>query len=104
MRLIHIFVSKAHIAFPACWQFIIFTCDVPFCSVRIISSEIRTCNKERGIDSRFHICRRHVEEFVILILCNHLPLLVLVFRSALGGYCLMIAKFVLVVRISSEIT
>ena len=68
-------------------------------------SEIRTCDKERGIDNRFHICGGGVEEFVILILCNNLPFLVFVFLGALCGFAfLIIAKFVLVVGISSEIT
>ena len=83
-------------AIPVGWQ--LFTCDFPFRSVRIICSEFRTCNKERGIDRRLHICRVCVEEQVILILS------VLVFLGLRGYACLIIAKFVLVVRISSEIT
>ena len=99
------FVSKAHVSFPVCWQIITFTCDIPFLSICIIHSEIRTCNKERGIDNRLHMCRGCVEEQVILILCNDLPFLVLVFRGVLLCYIfLIIAKFVLVARISSEIT
>ena len=73
------FVSKAQFVFPT------ITCDIPFLSICIIHSEIRTCNKERGIDRRRHICRACVEEQVILILCNDLPFLILVFLGALGG-------------------
>ena len=103
IRLIHRFISETYMAVHV--SRLVFTFDYPFCSTGIMYSEIRTCDKERGIDNRLHICRGCVEEQVILILCNDLPFLVLVFRGVLCcQVCLIIAEFILVVGISSEIT
>lgn len=83
IRLIHLFISETYVAvYISSW---VYASDFPVCSIGIMYSEIRTCDKERGIDNRLHICRGCVEEQVILFLCNHLPLLILVFWGALGG-------------------
>ena len=83
IRLIHRFISETYVAVHV--SRLVFTFDYPFCSTGIMYSEIRTCDKERGIDRRLHICRGCVEEQVILILCNNLPFLVFVFLGALFG-------------------
>ena len=103
IRLIHRFISETYVAVHV--SRLVFTFDYPFCSTGIMYSEIRTCDKERGIDNRFHVCGGGVEKLVILILCNDLPFLVLVFWGVLCcQVCLIIAEFILVVGISSEIT
>ena len=103
IRLIHRFISETYVAvYISSWAY---ASDFPVCSTGIMYSEIRTCDKERGIDNRLHICRGCVEELVILILCNDLPFLVLVFRGALCCQAyLIIAEHILVVRISRKVT
>ena len=83
IRLIHRFISETYVAVHV--SRLVFTFDYPFCSIGIMYFEIRTCDKERGIDNRFHVCGGGVEKFVILILCNNLPFLVFVFLGALCG-------------------